>query len=226
MMLNNEFFDRDAFELSQNLLGKVIHVHYEKQWLCAQIIETEAYYKHEKASHASLGFTEKRKGLFMPAGTIYMYYARGGDSFNISCQGEGNAVLIKSATPYREAKNLETMIATMQQLNPPKNKADCRKPEKLCSGQTLLCKSLNLRVKEWDQKQFSKQHFFISDNGYRPSKIVKTRRLGIPKGRDEHLFYRLLDHRYVAYCTNNPLNKRSWQEGKDYFIIPSKTDEV
>ena len=29
-----------------------------------------------------------------------MYYARGGDSFNISCAGEGNAVLLKAGIPY------------------------------------------------------------------------------------------------------------------------------
>jgi len=43
--------------------------------LTAQILETEAYYLNDKASHASLGFTEKRKALFMPPGTIYMYFS-------------------------------------------------------------------------------------------------------------------------------------------------------
>ena len=94
-MLNNRFFNRDAAIVAKDLLGKVLRVKHNTLWLSASIIETEAYYLNDKASHASLGYTEKRKALFMPAGTIYMYYARGGDSFNISCQGDGNAVLIK-----------------------------------------------------------------------------------------------------------------------------------
>lgn len=49
-------------------------------WLSARIIETEAYCWAEKGSHASLGYTEKRKALFLDGGHIYMYYARGGDS--------------------------------------------------------------------------------------------------------------------------------------------------
>lgn len=217
--LTSDFFDRNALEVAQDLLGKVIRVRYQTFWLCAQVIETEAYYIHEKASHASLGFTEKRKALFMPAGTIYMYYARGGDSLNISCRGEGNAVLIKSAVPYEGVENFEVMVTIMQKLNPFKNKPEYRKPEQLCSGQTLLCKSLNLRVKDWNQKKFSPQRFIISHQGYRPTKIIKTRRLGIPKGRDEHLLYRFVDHDYSHCCTNNPLSKRKWQVGKDYFII-------
>ena len=83
-MLANDFFAKDAQVLAQALLGKVMMVRYHEQWLSARIIETEAYYRAEKGSHASLGFTAKRRALFMAPGTIYMYYARGRDSFNIS----------------------------------------------------------------------------------------------------------------------------------------------
>ncbi|MDT8283469.1 MAG: DNA-3-methyladenine glycosylase, partial [Gammaproteobacteria bacterium] len=98
-ILKKYFFDRDACLVAQQLLGKIIRRKYQGHWLAARIIETEAYYMEDKGSHASLGYTEKRKALFMPAGTIYMYYARGKDSLNVSCKGKGNAVLIKSAYP-------------------------------------------------------------------------------------------------------------------------------
>src|SRR5687767_2567988 len=105
-MLTADFFNDEPISVAKALLGKVIRTKYNDIWLSAMIIETEAYFHHEKGSHSSLGYTEKRKALFMPAGTIYMYYARGGDSLNISCQGEGNAVLIKSAFPYLEENHL------------------------------------------------------------------------------------------------------------------------
>lgn len=88
-MLSNNFFARDAQQVAKDLLGKVLRVKHQDIWLSAMIIETEAYYLHEKGSHASLGYTEKRKALFMPPGTIYMYHARGGDSLNISGQRGG-----------------------------------------------------------------------------------------------------------------------------------------
>lgn len=203
-MLSNKFFDRDACEVAQDLLGKVIYVKHQELWLSAQIIETEAYYLDDKGSHASLGFTEKRKALFMPPGTIYMYYARGGDSLNISCRGEGNAVLIKSAYPYLE-KQGELITQRMQQLNPPKNKSGVRGLHQLCNGQTLLCKSLGLKVPVWDQQNFDPQSFYIQDNGYQPKDIIQTTRLGIPQGRDEHLPYRFIDEGYLKYCTRKPV---------------------
>lgn len=200
-MLSNDFFNRDAQEVARDLLGKTIRRFYQNQWLSVKIIETEAYYIHEKASHASLGFTEKRKALFMPAGTIYMYYSRGGDSLNVSTQGEGNAVLIKSGIPYQ---NTPTGLKVMHGLNPRKN-GGLRETEKLCSGQTLLCKSLHLRVPEWDQKSFTPELFFIEDSKYSPEKIIRTPRLGIPEHRDAHLLYRFIDSQYVNFCTKKTL---------------------
>ena len=94
-MLKTSFFNRDACLVAQQLLGKIIRRKHQGHWLAARIIETEAYYIEDKGSHASMGYTEKRGSLFMPAGTIYMYYARGKDSLNVSCKGKGNAVLIK-----------------------------------------------------------------------------------------------------------------------------------
>lgn len=204
-MLSNDFFDEDAQIVAQRLLGKLLCVKHEQHWLLARIIETEAYYMADKSSHASLGFTEKRKGLFMPPGTIYMYYSRGGDSLNISTQGEGNAVLIKAGYPYlSQHKDDETMLKVMQTLNPCKNHPGLRSVEKLCAGQTLLCRALGLKVKTWDQQQFSKNLFYIKDMGEVPSYIYQTTRLGINPERDSHLPYRFIHGDYSNYCTKKP----------------------
>lgn len=213
-MLDSAFYDQDACLVAQRLLGKVIRHKYRQYWLAARIIETEAYYLHEKGSHASLGYTEKRKALFMPAGTIYMYFARGKDSLNISCAGEGNAVLIKSAYPYFDQRSPRQTLSIMQRLNPA-NTGKPRPPEKLCRGQTLLCRSLGIHVRQWDQQQFDKDRFYIEDMDIDPLKIIQATRLGIPAGRDEHLPYRFIDHEFAKFCTSNPLTKRGadneWQ---------------
>ena len=221
-IIKTSFFNRDACLVAQQLLGKIIYRKLQGHWLAARIIETEAYYLEEKGSHASLGYTEKRKALFMPAGTIYMYYARGKDSLNISCKGKGNAVLIKSGYPIfdntGDRNSLSAITKIMQQLNPTIS-GGIRSIDKLCKGQTLLCQSLNLKVKQWDQQQFDEKCFYIDDVSKTPDKIIQTTRLGIPAGRDEHLAYRFIDYDFARFCTSNPLTRRNWIENKHYKII-------
>jgi len=216
-MLTRLDFSKEASDLARYLLGKILRVKYRRLWLSAQIIETEAYYQHDKASHSSLGYTEKRSAMFMPAGTIYMYYSRAGDSLNISSLGEGDAVLIKSALPFFDARSPETTLHTMQKLNPDRH-GRRRDLHKLCCGQTLLCRALNLKVPVWDQQQFSAEKFYVEDVGIKPTHIIKTMRLGIPQGRDEHLHLRFIDFDHVKSCTRNPLNARNLQLGRDYYI--------
>jgi len=228
-MLPDHFFDRDAQVVARDLLGKVIrhriHQRSGSLWLAAQIIETEAYYLNEKGSHASLGFTEKRRALFAPAGCIYMYYARGGDSLNFSTRGAGNAVLIKSAYPYVDTHPHDcpeifsgfASLAHMQRLNPDAQ-GKPRPLARLCAGQTLLCKSLDLKVTHYDGARCHAQRLFVQDTAYRPACIVQTTRLGIPPGRDEHLPYRFVDAAFAACCTRNPL-RRGQVQGRDYHLI-------
>ncbi|MGY2290127.1 DNA-3-methyladenine glycosylase [Pseudomonas sp. SDO528_S397] len=215
--LPDGFFDRDPQVLAQGLLGKVVRHRVGDLWLSVRIIETEAYYLAEKGSHASLGYTEKRKALFLDGGHIYMYYARGGDSLNFSAQGPGNAVLIKSAYPWVDSVSGPASLAQMQLNNPDASGAP-RPAHKLCAGQTLLCKALGLKVPMWDAKRFDPQALYVEDVGQTPSRIIQTTRLGIPSGRDEHLMYRFVDADYAPHCTRNPL-RRGQVEGRDYFLI-------
>lgn len=215
--LPDHFFHRDAQLLARDLLGKVIRHKVGDLWLAARIIETEAYYCAEKGSHASLGYTEKRKALFLDGGHIYMYYARGGDSLNFSAEGPGNAVLIKSAFPWTDAISDENALAQMQ-LNNPDASGAMRTAQRLCAGQTLLCKALDLNVPVWDAKRFDPQRLLVEDVGQTPERIIQTTRLGIPAGRDEHLMYRFVDAGYVRFCTRNPL-RRGQVEGRDYLFL-------
>ncbi len=217
MILKNNFYNQDACQVARALLGKVIRRKYKNRWLSARIIETEAYYRSEKGSHSSLGKTNKRMAMFMRPGTLYMYYARGKDSCNISVKGDGNAILLKSCVPFADKLTTEKEFRVMQQLNP-QNNGQPRAINKLCAGQTLLCRTLNLKVTRWDQQAFDPDEFYIDDVAYQPEKIIQTTRLGIPAGRDEHKPYRFIDFQYAKHCTSNPLIKRN---KPDYSIIIS-----
>lgn len=221
-LICQRFFDKEPCELAVALLGKVLRHRYEDPragsvWLSARIIETEAYYLAEKGSHSSQGFTEKRKAMFMPAGTIYMYYARGADSLNFSARGEGNGVLIKSGYPVTDTCSPESTLDIMAELNPLNG---TRRPtHRLCSGQTLVCQSLGLKVPDWNQQTLEPGKFILEDDGYSPEQVIQARRLGIPRGRDPHLPYRFVDQAFARYCTSNPLTKRGWQAGRDYHVL-------
>ncbi|MBJ7264595.1 MAG: DNA-3-methyladenine glycosylase, partial [Burkholderiaceae bacterium] len=160
----------------------------------------------DKGSHASLGFTHARRALFMGGGTLYMYYARGGDSLNIGAAGEGNAVLIKSAYPWQDTQSGPEALALMQALN-----LDAaglpRSVEKLCAGQTLLCRALALKVSEWNAGRFDPTQFYLDDVGTVLPQIIQTTRLGISADRDAHLPWRFVDPAYARYCTLNPLRR-------------------
>lgn len=215
--LSDAFFDRDAQLVARELLGKVIRHRVEDRWLSVRIIETEAYYLVDKGSHASLGYTHKRRALFLDGGHIYMYYSRGGDSLNFSAHGAGNAVLIKSGHPWIDRISPAESFSAMQRNNPDAQGMP-RPAERLCAGQTLLCKSLGLKVPDWDGQRFDWQRLFVEDVGERPASIIQTARLGIPHGRDEHLPYRFVDTAYARHCTRNPL-RRGQVEGRDYQLI-------
>lgn len=214
------FFNRDPQRVAVDLLGKVLCHRVRGRWLMAALVETEAYYRGDKASHASLGFTEKRRALFMPPGTVYMYYARGGDSFNVSCRGAGNAVLFKAGVPFLEGGDAAAMLAAMQRLNPAAG-GGLRTPGRLCAGQTLLCRSLGLRVPDWDARPILSDGLCVLDVGYRPRFVVRALRRGIPPGRDGHLPYRFVDRERIYAATHNPLRARTGAaEAAQVFTFP------
>ena len=153
-----------------------------------------------------------------------MYYARGGDSLNFSAHGPGNAVLIKSALPWLDAVSGAPALTAMQRNNPASDGSP-RPPQRLCAGQTLLCKALGLRVPDWDARPFDPQRLFVEDVGSALPRVLQTTRLGIPAGRDEHLLYRFVDPAYARQCTRNPL-RRGQVEGCDYhWITPSESSK-
>jgi DNA-3-methyladenine glycosylase len=220
-VFDRRFFDKDPERLAIDLLGKVLRrrIHHPgagNVWLAARIIETEAYYLTEKGSHSSLGFTEKRKAMYMKPGTIYMYYARGGDSLNFSARGKGNGVLVKSGFPFVDRKSPAGNVEIMRKLNPGSRTA--RPDGKLCNGQTLLCRSLDLKVPEWNQQRLKHSEFRLEDSRQAPTCFIQCQRVGIPPGRDDHLLLRFVDAEYAHFCTSNPLTRKNWTQGEDYLV--------
>jgi DNA-3-methyladenine glycosylase len=53
-------------------------------------------------------------------------------------------------------------------LNNPDAQGQPRPSQKLCAGQTLLCKSLGLKVPVWDAKRFDHEVLLVEDTGPAP----------------------------------------------------------
>lgn len=130
--------------------------------------------------------------------------------------------LIKSAAPWLDPHCAPDALARMQANNPATG-GNVRATERLCAGQTLLCKALGLKVPDWDGQRFDPLHLFVEDVGERPQQIIQTTRLGIPGGRDEHLPYRFVDAAYARQCTRNPL-RRGQLEHHHYHLL--NTEEL
>lgn len=131
--------------------------------------------------------------------------------------GYYSPVLIKSGHPWLDRISDHTALERMQSLNPD-SQGRPREIGRLCAGQTLLCKAMGLKVPEWDAQRFDPQRLFVDDVGERPSQVIQAARLGIPKGRDEHLPYRFVDATFAAFCTRNPL-RRGQVAGRDYHLL-------
>lgn len=213
MKLSNNFFARDSLEVAKSLIGKILCHKYGDTWLKAMIIETEAYYGDEPGSHASKGCTKSKEALYMEPGTIYMYYSRGNDSIGFSTFADGSSVLVKSGIPFVEGPKASKMLSKMHTLNPINGRM--REDHLLCSGQTIICKSLGLKVKNWNKKNINGNNLYIEDVGYTPESLVACGRLGMSKKRHYKLLHRVFDAKYSNSITKDPRRKNS-KEGVDY----------
>ena len=123
-------------------------------------------------------------------------------------------VTLVSAKPFTKTesdiKYDPLILQKMRQLNPKASGSQDRPLEKLCNGQTLFCKSLGLKVLEWDGTQFDPSKLRLLKNEA-VTEIIQTTRLGITKGHscNENLEYRFIDSAFVSKCTKNPLTMRS-----------------
>lgn len=213
----------DAQRLACDLLGRWLCRKDGERWLALAIVECEAYYLDDKASHSSLGHSPSRHAMFMPPGTIYMYHSQGGDSLNLSASGKGNAVLIKAARVPDAAelgwdqRQHAAMVQHLHRNNPPrksrastptKPEAENRPLHRLASGQALLCRALRLSRRDWNEKRLDPQEFYIA-RGKKAKSIVVCPRLGIAAHRDPHLMLRFVDAHYAVSATKNPLRQRN-----------------
>ncbi len=181
-LLPRSFYLPSPEIVARNLLGKLITRTLNGERLTGRITEIEAYLGlDDPASHAFIGKTARNAVLFGPPGFSYVYFIYGVHyCLNFSCEpaGQPGGVLIRSLQPI---EGLETM-ARLRGLPTSAN------PKLLCSGPGRLCEAMAITLAQngLDVTR-PRSPLRVLDDGFRPTSITATPRIGISKAVDRPL---------------------------------------
>jgi DNA-3-methyladenine glycosylase len=165
------------------LLGKLLVRIYKGERLIGRITEVEAYLGFDDpAAHASVGRTARNSVLFGPPGYAYVYFIYGMHyCLNVSClpDGEPGGILFRAIYPVA---GIETM-AKFRGLSPASS------PKLLTGGPGKICDALAITRAEHNGVDMTSPHspLQILDDGFEPTNIRATPRIGIRKATDRLL---------------------------------------
>jgi DNA-3-methyladenine glycosylase len=194
--LPRAFYNRDPRDVSRDLLGKVLVRRQGRNLRAARIVEIEAYLgEGDPAAHAACGRTPRNAVLFGPPGHAYVYFIYGNHyCLNISCLPEGVAgcVLVRALEPLI---GIEEMAKERTlSLNGSK---DLRK---LTSGPGRLTEAFSITRERDNGKDLTStsSDLLVADDGYIPSRVLTTVRIGIVKAASRPLRYVIAGNEFVS----------------------------
>jgi DNA-3-methyladenine glycosylase len=109
--LRRDDLPHDTVALSRALIGKLLVRALDGELLVGRIVETEAYFPADPASHAYRGMTTRNRAMFGPPLHAYVYFIYGANwCLNVTAEadGVGAAALVRACEPVR---GIETMRA-------------------------------------------------------------------------------------------------------------------
>ncbi|HEV3086708.1 MAG TPA: DNA-3-methyladenine glycosylase [Candidatus Elarobacter sp.] len=170
-----------TLDLSRALIGKLLVRKLHGELLAGRIVETEAYFPADPASHAFRGMTPRNRAMFGPPLHAYVYFIYGANwCLNVTAEsdGVGAAALIRALEPVR---GLETMRALRGRPEV--------KDRDLARGPGNLCRALAIGPQFDGADLTASGELWLADDGVRP-KIGVSTRIGITKAAHEPLrFY-------------------------------------
>ncbi|XP_048847494.1 DNA-3-methyladenine glycosylase [Brienomyrus brachyistius] len=182
LRLGEDFFNQPCVALAKAFLGKVlVRRRADGTALRGRVVETEAYLGGEdKASHSAGGRrTERNTAMFMKPGTIYVYQIYGIYlCMNVSSQGEGAAVLLRSLEPLegQEAMRELRSVRRGAAARPLRDKDLCNGPSKLCQALDVL-RSFDRRDLATDTNVWLERDPQEGPAG--PGQVVAAARIGV-----------------------------------------------
>ena len=76
-VLSRSFYNRDTKTVAKELLGKYLIKKSGRKKLIGKIVETEAYFEGDPASHSFKGKTPRNAPMFEEPGHAYVYFIYG-----------------------------------------------------------------------------------------------------------------------------------------------------
>ncbi|XP_057262553.1 DNA-3-methyladenine glycosylase isoform X2 [Pezoporus wallicus] len=148
-----DFFNQPCISLAKSFLGQIlVRKLPDGRELWGRIVETEAYLGGEdEASHSKGGKqTQRNAAMFMKPGTLYVYQIYGIHfCVNVSSQGEGAAVLLRSLEPLQGLDAMREMRSASR-----KGPTKLLKDWQLCNGPSKLCQAFGID-KTFDQRDLT-----------------------------------------------------------------------
>jgi DNA-3-methyladenine glycosylase len=198
-VLSCEFFNRDPAIVGRELLGKLLIRREGRKLLAGRIVEDEAYLgADDPAAHAFAGLTPRNAVLFGPPGHAYVYFIYGNHyCLNVSCmpEGVGEGVLLRAMEPVF---GLERMaLARGLELPAAPRTSQLRL---LSSGPGRMSEALDItRVRDNNKDLTSRRSdLWFADDGYRPSRIAATPRIGIKKAVERPLRFVIAGNPFIS----------------------------
>ena len=160
-------FTRPVLDLARDLLGMTLLL----DGVGGVIVETEAYGRHDPASHSVNGPTPRNRAMFGPPGRAYVYRSYGIHwCFNVVGGAEpGCAVLVRALEP---TLGLDAMRA----------RRGLDDPRRLCAGPGRLCQALGLDASH-DGLALDAAPFALLARAGTPT-VVAGPRIGISRAAD------------------------------------------
>ena len=177
--LSRSFYDSSTVLVAKKLLGKLIIRNLNGRIISGRIVETEAYTsgKHDAASHACKGITERNKVMFGKNGISYVYFTYGMYfMFNVVAKKKTEDAGIKIMELNRHVKN---------KLN-------------ITNGPGKLTKALVIDKKFNGIDMTKKGKLYITNFERRKEEISASTRVGISSAMDKKWRFCLKGNKFVS----------------------------
>jgi DNA-3-methyladenine glycosylase len=166
-VLPRSFYGRNTKIVARRLLGKYLIRKIGRRKLIGKIVETEAYFQDDPASHSFRGRTERSAPMFEHPGHAYVYFIYGNHyCLNAVTEkyGRAGAVLIRALEPVKGIRSA-------------------------CSGPGKLTKALKID-RRFNRADLTSGSLVIAEGVQERYNIVTKKRIGISKASDKlYRFY-------------------------------------
>lgn len=190
--LSQSFFTQNTLKAAQALLGKLLWIRTPEGWTGGRIVETEAYRGDDPASHSARGITPRCSVMFGDPGVAYVYFIYGMyEMLNFVTEPSGfpGAVLIRAVEPIWGIPLMEERRKNGSLF-------------KLTSGPGKLCRAMGVRMSHNGQS-LQGPSIFVCEDGFTPSKIMKSERIGIRLATENLWRFFIPDNPHVTQVRQN-----------------------